>query len=277
MRLEVIAGQAIEAELPFPLVAHALGGAQRVGPVDDRPATQAGAGQQHDIQIGGLGRTAAPVEVPVGGNLQLSEIAVIEIATGLEHYHRQSLLGQDTRHHATAGARADHAHVRLQRRVRLRRVRDQRPVGHRRRREGTGIAERPPVRILPALVPQPIEQKQHRRPQRVDRPGHIRSPRPNLPHDPFARARRAAQQVLTGKRVEQRQQARALLLRHVGQQVLDHVRHPQVTRLAGKEAVGVRNARDRRHDGVAHSAQNIAAGFGELEHGIPLCVAPQAR
>ena len=105
---------ALEAVLVGPLLAHPVGGAQAVHPVDRRAAAQPRAGLQGDVVVGGREGAAAQVEVLVAPELEHRHLGLVEVGAGLEHDDLHAALGQRAGDHAAAGARADHHGVGLE-------------------------------------------------------------------------------------------------------------------------------------------------------------------
>ena len=175
MTLVLGAGQSLEPELRLPLLADHVRRPQRIGPIDRRPAAEAEAGLDRHVQVRSGARAAAPVRVLIRGNLQLQEIAVVEVAAGLEHDDLQTPGRENAGHDPSAGTRADDADVGFERHVGLGDERLQRLLVFRRGADRARVPERRPVRVLAALIRQSVIEKQRQALERADAGSDLRT------------------------------------------------------------------------------------------------------
>ena len=248
-----------------PLLADPVGRAQAVGPVDRRAAAQRGAGLQRDVQVRRRRRAATPVSLLVGGQLELEEVRLVLVGTGLEDDDPLAGLRQRAGDDAAAGTRADDHHVgldrlglagRLVRRDRLR------PDG--RRGEGTAVAEGGPVGVLArGRIRHPVVEEEHDGLQRADARGDLRPEQRHRAQRLLARRLRHPLEALRRDGVEQQAEALALQLGHAVEDQLEGAVDPDVGCTTPPEPVGVVGARDGRDDRVADGAQHRPTGIGE--------------
>ena len=113
----------------------------------------------------------------------------------------------------------------------------------RRRAQRPGIAEPAPVRVLPALVRQPIGEEQRQCAEACDARGGRGAHQRDVAKQLLARAARGGQEALFCQRVEQLREAGLLLGRHARDELLKRGGRTHVARAAGEETVADRPAR----------------------------------
>ena len=255
--LEGIAREPREAVLALPLFAHPAGRAHAVLPVDCGAAAQRGARDQRHRTVRRRVVAAAPVQVLVGPQLELVEVALAVVAACLEHDHIEAALAELAGDHAAARARADDADVGRERQlvdVDLERL--DALVARAGRTHRAWILQRRPIGISPRLVGQRVAQAEHQLLQAQHAKARLFGARRHLSDDLLADLGRHVGDPQLAKHVDQSHQSRP---HGLGKRRVERLgyRHfdPVVCRLARPEAVRVVSLRQARKQAVAQCAQ----------------------